>query len=223
MVLSSVLQKRCAILCIEDEAQLRRDIKDELVEAGYEVVEAENGQQALDKLEHFCPDLVLCDISMPSLNGYDVLKHLQEKGANYAEIPFIFLSALADPRHIINGKRLGADDYLIKPIDYDLLLATVEARLRQIERIRSTRPTEPTAPDFTTLAQSYSLTPAEIRITRALTQGRKLTQIASDLSVSRSTVAFHIRSIFQKTGTNRQAELIALILNRWPRQTGFNE
>lgn len=207
-------RKPFVILCIEDEAQLRRDIRDELVEAGYDVIEAENGRQALDRLANVCPDLVLCDISMPELNGYGVLEALHDKGPDYAEIPFVFLSALADPRHIIDGKRLGADDYLVKPIDYDLLLATIEARLRQIGRIRSARPLEPAGPDLATLAQSYGLTPAEIRITQELTQGRKLTQIAADLGVSRTTVAFHMRNIFQKTGTGRQVELIALVLKR---------
>lgn len=203
---------RFIILCIEDEAQLRRDIRDELVEAGYDVVEAANGKQALDKLAQFRPDLVLCDISMPGVDGYGVLKALQDREADYTEIPFVFLSALADSRHIVDGKRLGADDYLVKPIDYDLLLATVGARLRQIDRIRSTRPVE-SAPDFTMRTQSYGLTPTEVRITQALTQGRKLTQIASDLGVSRSTVAFHMRNIFQKTETGRQAELVALLLS----------
>ncbi|MFC0246600.1 response regulator transcription factor [Falsochrobactrum ovis] len=205
-------QERITILCIEDEAQLRRDIRDELIEAGYEVFEADNGQQALQKLTEVCPDLILCDISMPGLNGYDVLKALQDRGGDYAEIPFVFLSALADSRHIVEGKRLGADDYLVKPIDYDLLLATVDARLRQIDRIRSARPTEPGAPDVTLRSQSYGLTPAEIRIAQALTEGKSLTQIASELGITRSTVAFHIRNIFQKTETRRQVELVALLL-----------
>ncbi|WP_421088504.1 response regulator [Pseudochrobactrum sp. MP213Fo] len=202
------------ILCIEDEVQLRRDIVDELVEAGYDVLEASNGRQALDKLARVCPDLVLCDISMPGLNGYGVLKALQEKGPDYTEIPFVFLSALADPRHIVDGKRLGADDYLVKPIDYDLLLATIETRLRQIGRIRSARLLRPATPNFTKLAEAYGLTPAEIRIIQALSKGGKLTQIAADLGVSRSTVAFHMRNIFEKTGTGRQTELVALVLQR---------
>lgn len=207
-------RKPFVILCIEDEAQLRRDIRDELVEAGYDVAEAGDGKEALDKLAQVSPDLVLCDISMPELDGYGVLAALQERGPDHAEIPFLFLSALADPRHIVDGKRLGADDYLVKPIDYDLLLATIEARLRQIDRIRSARPAEPDASDFSSLAQTYDLTPAEIRIVQALTQGRTLSQIAADLGVSRSTIAFHLRNVVQKTGTGRQAELVALLLTK---------
>src|SRR5690554_444250 len=108
------------ILCIEDEPDLRRDIADELSEAGYAVLEACDGQQALDLLDSSSPDLILCDISMPDLNGYDVLSTVRAKGRDHAETPFVFLSALGDPREIVEGKRLGADDYLIKPIDYDL-------------------------------------------------------------------------------------------------------
>lgn len=207
-------QKRPVILCIEDEAQLRRDIRDELVEAGYGVIEAGDGRQALEKLQQIRPDLILCDISMPVLSGYDVLMKVQDKGPDYAAIPFVFLSALADSRHVIDGKRLGADDYLVKPIDYDLLLATVEARLRQVDRIRSARPVAPDAADFAMLAETFGLTPTEIRLAEALTQGRKLARIAADFDVSRSTIAFHMRNIFQKTGTGRQAELVALLLKR---------
>lgn len=211
---SSPERKRPVIFCVEDEAQLRRDIRDELVEAGYDVIEAGNGREALEKLDQIHPDLILCDISMPAISGYDVLLKVRDKGSDYARIPFVFLSALADSRHVVDGKRLGADDYLVKPIDYDLLLATVEARLRQIERIRSAGPVAPDAADFAMLAETFGLTPTETRLAKALTQGRKLAQIAADFDVSRSTIAFHMRNIFQKTGTGRQAELVALLLKR---------
>ena len=215
MTLVSVAgQKQPIILCVEDEAQLRRDICDELVEAGYRVVEAGDGKQALEKLAQTRPDLILCDISMPILSGYDLLMEMQHNWPDTADIPFVFLSALADPKHVVDGKRLGADDYLVKPIDYDLLLATVEARLRQVGRIRSVRPAEPNIADFAVLAETFGLTPTEMRLAEALTQGKKLSHIAADFDVSRSTIAFHMSNIFQKTGTGRQAELVALLLKR---------
>lgn len=202
-------QRRFVVLCVEDEERLRRDIADELAEAGYDVIEAGNGEEALEILAATRPDLILCDISMPRLNGYDVLKAVQEKGADHAEIPFVLLSALADPRQIVDGKRLGADDYLVKPIDYDLLLATVDARLRQIERIRAAR-----TGDIAVDAPDLDLTPAETRVASSLVQGKTLAQIAVESGVSRTTVAFHMRNIFQKTGTGRQAELVAFLLGR---------
>ncbi|MHA6729469.1 response regulator [Devosia sp. A369] len=204
-------QSRPLILCVEDEEDLRRDIADELSEAGYAVIEASDGAEALQQLETQRPDLILCDISMPGLNGHAVLQATQAKGGEHAGIPFVFLSALADPREVVAGKRLGADDYLVKPIDYDLLLATVDARLRQVARLRAQLgPRPPLCPDI--LVRDFGLTPAEARVALALADGKQPAQIAADLDIARTTVVFHLRNIFQKTDTNRQAELVALLL-----------
>lgn len=204
--------KRPIILCVEDEEELRRDLCDELFEAGYDVLEACDGHQALQLLQKTRPDLILCDISMPGMNGYEVLKAVLEKEQDYANIPFVFLSALADSREVIQGKRLGADDYLIKPIDYDLLLITIHARLRQVSRIQSHNLSSKKI-DETFLSSSYGLTPTEARVTIALIEGKQLAQIAKDFAITRSTIAFHMRNIFQKTSTSRQAELVSLLLN----------
>ena len=109
---------------------------------------------------------------MPGINGYELLKSVQSRGSSCIDIPFVFLSALGDPREIVEGKRLGADDYLVKPIDYDLLLATVHALLRQVARIRSARPVDGSGIDTATLSASYGLTPAEARIALALVEGK---------------------------------------------------
>lgn len=200
------------ILCIEDEKHLRRDIADELADAGYAVIEACSGEEALELLRTLRPDLILCDISMPGLDGYQVLAATREKGPDFADIPFVFLTALGNPREVIEGKRRGADDYLVKPIDYDLLLATVDARLRQIERIRQSHASEENRPDNADPVNMFGLTPTEARIAGVLAQGRSRAQIANDFGISRTTVAFHMRNIFQKTGTSRQAELVSLLL-----------
>lgn len=206
------VSRPASILCIEDEKYLRRDIADELAEAGYAVTEACSGEEALELLRTLRPDLILCDISMPGLDGYQVLAAMQEKGPDFADIPFVFLTALGNPREVIEGKRRGADDYLIKPIDYDLLLATVDARLRQIERIRQSQASEENRPDTADPVNMFGLTPTEARIAGVLAQGRSRAQIADDFGISRTTVAFHMRNIFQKTGTSRQAELVSLLL-----------
>ncbi len=129
-------ESRLRILCIEDEDDLRADLAEELQEAGYTVIEAVDGEQALAQLRALRPDLILCDINLPRGNGYDVLQAWREQEEDLADVPFVFLTALAEPRDVIDGKRAGADDYLVKPIDYDLLLATVQARLRQVAAIR---------------------------------------------------------------------------------------
>lgn len=209
------MKKRALILCVEDEADLRRDITEELIEAGYEVCEACNGETALESITRARPDLILCDISMPGkMNGFDLLNTVKRVGSDHADIPFVFLSALAEPHQVADGKRTGADDYLVKPIDYDLLLATIEARLRQLDLIRENHPASDTGDQTAIFVGAYGLTPAETRIAIALTQGLRMTQISDDFGISRTTVAFHLRNIFQKVGVSRQAELILLLVQR---------
>jgi class 3 adenylate cyclase len=123
------------ILCIEDEEPLRRLITAELRDAGYETIEAADGRAGLAAIREHQPDLVLCDVNMPGMNGYELLSQLRDNHPHLAEAPFVFLSALADRRDVIAGKRLGADDYLTKPVDIEVLIATVEARLMQVERL----------------------------------------------------------------------------------------
>ena len=124
------------VLCIEDEIDLRTDIAEELSAAGYNVVQASNGREALDKLDEARPDLILCDITMPELNGYEFMARLRRDREDLAEVPIIFLTALADRTEMLNGKNSGADDYLVKPVDYDDLLATIRSRLRLVARVR---------------------------------------------------------------------------------------
>lgn len=123
------------ILCIEDEDVLREDLVEELTEAGHDVFQASNGRKGHAAILDNAPDLVLCDISMPDMSGYELLVTLRDNHPEFDDVPFIFLSALADRKDIIKGKTLGADDYLTKPIDFELLLATVDSRLRQISRM----------------------------------------------------------------------------------------
>lgn len=123
------------ILCIEDEEPLRRMITAELRDAGYDTIEAGEGRAGLRAILEHRPDLVLCDVNMPVMNGYELLRELHEKHPEVADAPFVFLSALADRRDVIAGKRLGADDYLTKPVDMEVLVATVEARLMQVQRL----------------------------------------------------------------------------------------
>ena len=127
------------ILCIEDEAELRRDIAEELADAHYDVYQARDGGEGLEMILKYKPDLVLCDVNMPCKNGYELLREIREKYVLFAEMPFIFLSALAGREHVLDGLRKGADAYLTKPIDFEILLATVDASIRQMERIQQKR------------------------------------------------------------------------------------
>lgn len=122
------------IAIIEDEADIRDLIVEELEDEGYDVATAGNGQEGLDMIQRFKPHLVLSDITMPVLDGYGMLQALRNIKA-FRSTPVVFLSALADRRHIIQGKKMGVDDYVTKPIDFEFLLATLEARLREVDRM----------------------------------------------------------------------------------------
>lgn len=123
------------ILCVEDEAGLRADIVEELEDAGYATFEASNGVEGLEAILKFKPDLVLCDITMPGMSGHELLTQLRTDHPEFRSLPFLFLSALANRNDILTGMGLGADDYLTKPVDFDILLATVSSRLEQVERM----------------------------------------------------------------------------------------
>lgn len=308
------------ILCIEDEPALRDDIAFDLRDAGYEVLTAADADQALTLLEGQRPDLILCDIVMPGMDGKALLAHLRQRRPDLDAVPFLFLTALTSRAQVIDGRIAGADDYLTKPIDYDLLRATVAARLGQVTRLRDAQPdgaglaaldllslgvvlldadgsvvhanlsarklaplagitlsgrVSGTGEDGRRLAalidrlltpggeaeealrlqagaavmvaglrlrrdgpggraramlvlrdpdrvapmgdamlgQLFGLTPTEARVASLLAEGLRRDQIAAQIGISQTTVAFHLRNIFGKTGAGRQAELVGLILS----------
>lgn len=343
-------EKRPLVLYIEDEPDLREDVAEELEENGMRVIQAGDGPEALRILETQRPDLILCDITMPEMTGYELLQALRQTRPEMADIPFVFLTAQTDPGHVIEGKQAGADDYLIKPVDFDLMLATIQARLTQIDRIRkrhfaevqdmkaalrelhaqrrrdtvehitrafnyvgfgivllapdmsvnlanrasrrmaesvsgmsldevfrlgsvrqmdsfqaafdavihasdmtedvmeclaiprsdgqrdllfmlcslvSERSLEPDDPVVMlimadpshrqpaaagVLESLFGLTPTEAQVANAFADGKRTEEIAEQFNISTTTVNFHKRNLFEKTGTNRQADLIALLL-----------
>jgi len=123
------------ILCIEDEMSLRQVLIEELQDAGYETVEAKDGMQGLAAIQREHPDLVISDIRMPKMDGHQLLSTLRGRHPEHAELPFLFLTANGDRQAIIEGRKLGADAYLTKPVDYELLLVEVESRLAQVARM----------------------------------------------------------------------------------------
>lgn len=123
------------ILIIEDNPDLRENLAEILTLGGYEPVTAENGKTGVEKALDVAPDLILCDIMMPELDGYGVL-HILSRQAKTADIPFIFLTAKAEKEDFRRGMSLGADDYITKPFDDVALLQTIESRLRKSERLR---------------------------------------------------------------------------------------
>ncbi|MCL4280986.1 MAG: response regulator [Flavobacteriales bacterium] len=123
------------LLLIEDDADVRDNTAEILELANYRVLKAENGKKGVDIARRELPDLVLCDIMMPDLDGYGVL-HMLGRNPETAEIPFIFLSAKAERSDVRRGMDLGADDYLTKPFEESELLNAIEGRLKRSQLFR---------------------------------------------------------------------------------------
>jgi len=113
------------IILAEDEPQIARLIEFKLKKEGYEVVWKENGEEALAAIKTEKPDLILLDVMMPVMNGYEVLRRVKED-ENLKNIPVVMLTARAQEKDVVKGIDLGADDYIIKPFHPAELLARVK-------------------------------------------------------------------------------------------------
>lgn len=126
------------ILIVEDNPDIRENIAEILMLADYEVDTAENGKIGVQKAMSFLPDLILCDVMMPELDGYGT-KEILDKKMLTAAIPFIFLTAKSSKEDFRKGMNLGADDYLTKPFEELDLLQTIDRRLKKVEKIRTSQ------------------------------------------------------------------------------------
>ncbi len=118
------------ILIIEDNEEIRENMAEILELSGYKVIAAANGKEGVSQAIEHIPALIVCDIMMPVLDGYGVI-HMLQKNAGTQDIPFIFLSAMAERSEIRKGMDLGADDYIMKPFNGTELLNAIESRLRR--------------------------------------------------------------------------------------------
>jgi DNA-binding NarL/FixJ family response regulator len=197
------------ILVIEDEPEMRRNLVTVLRLEKYQPVAAENGRAGLDLARKEKPDLVLCDVMMPGLDGHGVLAALREDTAT-ALIPFIFLTAKGEKDDLRSGMNLGADDYLTKPVAKADLLQAIEARLRRSAQ----QAKREFKPDFATHEPllKLGLTPRAAEVLLWVAQGKTNGDIATILGISESTVKKHLLEIFSKLAveTRSAATLRAL-------------
>lgn len=170
---------RKKILCIEDDRETAVLIAEELVARGFHVNIAHSGQEGLLAIMKTTPDLVLCDISMPAMGGFEVLERLNEFAPRLGRIPFIFLTALADRENELKGRQLGADDYITKPIDFERLVFIINARIAGVARTKL-------------LPKATQLSDREIEVLTLVARGMTSSEIARKLCLTKRTVDFHI-------------------------------
>jgi DNA-binding NarL/FixJ family response regulator len=204
------------ILVIEDEPEMRRNLVTILRLENYEVLAAEHGRAGVETARREKPDLILCDVMMPEMNGYEVLDALRADATTLA-IPFIFLTAKGEKNDVRGGMNLGADDYLTKPVTKVDLLQTIRARLKR--QSQQARPGF--RPDFSSHEPllSLGLTPRVAEVLLWVAQGKTNPEIGTILGISEQTVKKHLMEILSTLGveTRTAASLRALEVLSSPR------
>jgi DNA-binding response OmpR family regulator len=178
---------RKKILCIEDDREVAALIAEELADRDFEVDIAHDGQEGFVAILKDKPDLVLCDISMPTMSGFEVLERLTEIAPRLGHMPFVFLTALTDRDNELKGRQLRADDYVTKPIDFDVLTTIINARLAGVARTKL-------------WPKLVNLNAREIEVLTWVARGKTSAEIARKLDVVKRTVDFHIDNARLKLG-----------------------
>jgi DNA-binding NarL/FixJ family response regulator len=198
------------ILVIEDEPEMRRNLTTILRLEQFHPLAAENGRVGLEMARKEKPDVILCDVMMPELDGYSVIAALRA-APETVTIPFIFLTAKGEKPDIRAGMNLGADDYLTKPVAKADLLGAIRSRLERAAQ-QATPEFRPNFDSPKPLETALGLTPRVAETLLWLAQGKTNSDIATILGNSESTVKKHVLEIFERLGveTRGAAALRAL-------------
>lgn len=174
------------LLCIEDDPDTCELLAEVLTAEGFGVSTVTSGEAGLSALAAR-PDLVLCDIDLPDVSGFDILAKTRAGNLLPPGVPFIFLTAFSQRSHQLQARQLGCDDYVTKPIDFELLIAIVRHRLTA-------------AGDRNAEKSDLHLTERELQVLTWVARGKSSSDIATILGISERTVNFHLDNAMRKAG-----------------------
>lgn len=223
------------ILIVDDDPILRKVLQTSLEQKGYQVLSVGSGESALAKFSQDVPDIIISDVSMPEMNGFEFCRQLRSQPSGKL-IPFIFLSAKDNLDDRIQGRTIGADSYLTKPFEMKELLANIEALIERSRRVHAeivhlieqlvnsqaanlladtsygSTPQQIMAVPHTESPHSppkpLPLTPAEERVFWETIQGFTNKQISERLFISPRTVQTHLSNILNKLNLNNRTQLV---------------
>lgn len=194
------------LMLVDDDPNLILLVKDYLEFRGYQVITAGNGREALDLLEEQIPDLIICDVMMPEMDGYSLVQHIRENSTT-EWVPVLFLSAKGQSQDRVKGLNTGADVYIVKPFEPEELVAQVESSLKQASRLikhqNSSFRNRPTIG----VRQDVELTPTELKVVQLVAKGMANRDIAQIMEVSQRTIESHVSNMLGKTGLHNRTEL----------------
>ena len=193
------------LLLIDDDPNLILLVKDYLEFRGYEVKTAGNGREALEVLEDSLPDMIICDVMMPEMDGYAFVKQVRENPST-EWVPILFLSAKGQSQDRVRGLNTGADVYMVKPFEPEELVAQVESSLKQASRLIKQQLKAGTGSNLQ-VPVDVELTPTELRVVQFVARGMANREIALELQVSQRTIESHVSNMLGKTGLHNRTEL----------------
>ncbi|MEW6491525.1 MAG: response regulator transcription factor [Cyanobacteriota bacterium] len=195
------------LLLIDDDPNLILLVKDYLEFRGYEVITAENGREALNILDQQVPDMIICDVMMPEMDGYTFVEHVRQDSRT-SWIPVLFLSAKGQSQDRVKGLNTGADVYMVKPFEPEELVAQVESSLKQANRlIHHSGTNGAEAGPKLHVPFDVELTPTELKVVQLVARGMANREIADQMNVSQRTIESHVSNMLGKTGLHNRTEL----------------
>lgn len=194
------------LLLIDDDPNLILLVKDYLEFRGYEVITAENGREALEVLEQDVPDMIICDVMMPEMDGYSLVSAIRSDPKT-SWIPVLFLSAKGQSQDRVKGLNIGADVYMVKPFEPEELVAQVESSLKQASRLIQHKDAKGDNAPKIQVPFDVELTPTELRVVQFVARGMANREIAEELNVSQRTIESHVSNMLGKTGLHNRTEL----------------
>lgn len=195
------------LLLIDDDPNLILLVKDYLEFRGYEVLTAENGREGLQILEDHTPDMIICDVMMPEMDGYTFVEQVRQNPRT-DWIPILFLSAKGQSQDRVRGLNIGADVYMVKPFEPEELVAQVESSLKQANRLIKHNTTGGVESERQIqVPKNVELTPTELKVVTLVAQGMANREIAKQLKVSQRTIESHVSNMLNKTNLNNRTEL----------------
>jgi DNA-binding NarL/FixJ family response regulator len=192
------------VLVVDDDATIQLALTRRLQDQGFDVVNATSGEEALELFTTRVADVVVSDIMMPGMNGFEFC-HLLRSKPEGEMVPFIFLSSLGEVNNRVQGHLLGADDYLVKPFSAQELIAKVKGAIARSQRFHSAlermveKASNPTP---------LPLTPAEERVFWEVVQGFTNKQIGEHLFLSPRTVQTHLSNMLTKLNLENRAQIV---------------
>lgn len=184
---------RRKIQLVEDDRQTAALIVEELSDRGFDVIVAHDGREGFVSILKNWPDLVLCDVILPLMSGFEIIECLDKRSPEAKRMPFVFLSALADRDSELRGRRLGADDYITKPIDFEILQAIINAHIAGVAR-------------NDVWPKLANLSDREIETLTWLARGKTTAEIAQIFCLTPRTIHFHLENACIKLGVSTRME-----------------